>query len=294
MVNTIFKSWNSWNLKTKAVYILGVIWIIELFFLGQEYNKSEEILKSPINEILLQDIEKSYRATARMQLNNIGNCIVKDIEEKGYKNIEEYLVSIHKCWSEARNGWITWDIFVFDRISKKMVYDNSPDCMKWWKFRDFNAELEKEYVLKGEEKGECFMHKDKNSCVKAIKELYNKWNTDMNSKLYWDFDESKEWLESYVIPSLSNWFQGKLWFNGVASKEDIQLQIVLWTQEDEALLNFRYSISNLKEISWDVTWFIDNVMVILSIITLNCWLMYLLLTIIIKQKQNGTDDNNSL
>lgn len=294
MTKEIRKSWKSFNYKTKFLYIMGIVWIILLFFMGWEYDKSEKILNTNISNKLEETIESIYREQARMQLKSISSCILEDIKDNNYKEITEYMLSIHKCWAEARNGWLTWDIFVFDRISKKMVYDNSPDCMKWWEFRDFNPELEKNYVLKGEEKWECFMHNDKKLCVSAMDKMYNIGNTDDKSYITWKFDGSEEWLESIVTPSISAWFSWRLWMNWVSVKWDIQLQIVLWTQKDEAFANFKWFTDDFNEIKTTTKEFVENIMNILWIILINSACMYLLMTLIVKENKYGSDDNNSL
>ena len=121
MVNDIKNSWKAYNYKTKSIYILGIAWIIALFFIWQEYNASENIKKSDLKIQITKDIEIYSRANARFQVQNIANCIVKDIEQNKYTTFEQMQLSIHKCWSNARNGGLTWDIFVFDRICKYLI-----------------------------------------------------------------------------------------------------------------------------------------------------------------------------
>ena len=294
MVNDIKNSWKAYNYKTKSIYMLGIAWIIALFFIWQEYNASENIKKSDLKIQITKDIEIYSRANARFQVQNIANCIVKDIEENKYTTLDKMQLSIHKCWSNARNGWLTGDIFVFDRISRKMIYDNSTDCMKGWEFRDFDFEKEKIYLAEWKEKWECFMHSNKDMCYEAIKDLYNIWNTNQYSNISWEFDNSPEWLESYVIPNLTVWFNWELWKNGVKTTNNIQLQVVIGTQKDEALSYFANSKKELENVSNNVEDFIKNIMVIMWIITIICGWMYLLLTLIIKEGQYGNNDNSSL
>ena len=294
MVNDIKNSWKAYNYKTKSIYILGIAWIIALFFIWQEYNASENIKKSDLKIQITKDIEIYSRANARFQVQNIANCIVKDIEQNKYTTFEQMQLSIHKCWSNARNGGLTWDIFVFDRISRKMIYDNSPDCMKGWEFRGFDFEKEKVYLAWWKEKWECFMHSNKEMCVNAIKDLYNIWNTNQYSNIVWGFDNYDEWLESAVIPNLTIWFSGELWKNWVKATNNIQLQVVIWTQKDEALSYFETSKKELENVSNNVEDFIHNIMAIMWIITIICGWMYLLLTLIIKEWQYGNNDNSGL
>jgi len=175
-----------------------------------------------------------------------------------------------------------------------MIYDNSPDCMKGWEFRDFDFEKEKIYLAWWKEKWECFMHSNKEMCVNAIKDLYNIWNTNQYSNIVWGFDNSDEWLESAVIPNLSIWFSGELWKNWVKATDNIQLQVVIWTQKDEALSYFENSKKELENVSNNVEDFIHNIMAIMWIITIICGWMYLLLTLIIKEWQYGNNDNSGL
>lgn len=294
MVNDIKKSWKQYNYKTKSIYILGIAWIIALFFIWQEYNASENIKKTDYAIKLNKDIELYTRANARFQAQNIANCIVKDVEQNKYTTLEQMMLSIHKCWAEARNGGLTGDIFVFDRISRKMVYDNSPDCMKGGEFRDFDFEKEKLYLLQNKEKWECWMHSNKQMCVNAISNLYNIWNTNQYSKIYWKFDDGIEWLESYVIPTLTTWFNWNLGNGWIKTTDNIQLQIVMWSQKDEVMAYFETSQKSLEETTKEVSDFITNIMIIMWIITIICGWMYLLLTLIIKEGQNGNNDNNSL
>lgn len=304
MVNDIKNSWKAYNYKTKSIYILGITWIIALFFIWQEYNVKDYILqkfwfdKNYKNETIQikinKDIEIYSRANARFQVQNIANCIVVDIEQNKYTTLEQMQLSIHKCWSNARNGGLTWDIFVFDRISRKMIYDNSPDCMKWWEFRDFDFEKEKIYLAWWKEKWECSMHSNKNLCQKAIADLYNIWNTNQYSNIYWRFDDSDEWLESTVIPNLSIWFNWQLWQNWVKTIDNIQLQVVIGTQKDEALSYFENSKKELETLWNNTKDFIQNIMAVLWIITIICGWMYLLLTLIIKEGQYGNNNNSSL
>jgi len=88
------------NYKTKSIYILGIAWIIALFFIWQEYNASENIKKSDLKIQITKDIEIYSRANARFQVQNIANCIVKDIEQNKYTTFEQMQLSIHKCWSK--------------------------------------------------------------------------------------------------------------------------------------------------------------------------------------------------
>ena len=131
-------------------------------------------------------------------------------------------------------------------------------------------------------------------CYEAIKDLYNIWNTNQYSNIAWKFDNSDEWLESYVIPNLTIWFNWELWKNWVKTTDNIQLQIVMGTQKDEALSYFWNSKTELENVSNSVEYFIKNIMVVMWIITAICWWMYLLLTLIIKEWQYGNNDNSSL
>lgn len=275
----LFKHWKIIDIKSKSMYLFGILWIISLFIIWQEYNKSEDIKNN-----MSLEIEQNARYNARNIAIWIWECIKWQI--KDYTNIKDIKNIIKFCGSAFRSWWPTWDFFVFDRISKTMFYDWSPDCMKLWNWRDFNPIKEKEFLLNNKKEWECYAHSDQKLCLSAISNLYNIGNTDINSKIYWKYDDSIEWLESYVIPSLWEWFNWNIWEWWVFNINNLQLQIVMWTQEDEVMLHFKNNIKVEK--------FINNITIILSFITFICWCMYFMLTLLIKESKNGHINNNSL
>ncbi len=217
----------------KKAILFSILWLI-LIILIQTRNLDIEKQKyiysiDEVKKTTEKDIQNFARYEARNMAEAIWICIKNNIEEKWINEIGDMLPIISNCWAQHRSWWPTWDFFVFDRISKLMIFDNSPDCAKLWDFRDFTYEWE------------CSIHKDKIACWNAIKDLYNVWNSTRFDKIYWQFDDSIEWLESYVIPSLTKWFNwntGEFW---VIDKNNIQLEIVMWTQTDEVYKNFENS-----------------------------------------------------
>lgn len=196
----------------------------------------------------LEAIESNARYTARAMVKWIWECIKKEYQNKPFTSIKDMEEKISLCGADHRSGWPTWDFFVFDRVSRTMVFDWSSDCMKGWEWRDFDFSKEYNYLQEKKEVWECWMHTDQNLCVTAIKDLYQIWNTDELSNIYWKFDDDYEWLESYVIPSLSEWFNWRLWAWWVFSINNAQLQIVVWTQQDEVMNFYKKSIELFVDI----------------------------------------------
>ena len=196
-----------------------------------------------VKEATERDIEEYTRKQARYAAKSIWKCIQWEVEKNWFKTTDEMLLTIRNCGAEYRNGWDTGDFFVFDRISKRMVYDNSPDCLKGWVNRFFYDRYEEDWLENNKQKGECWMHENKEQCEKAIGRLYNVWTTSKQSKIRWQFDDSSEWLESYVIPSMSEWFNGAIgqWGTFNNDQKNVQLQIVVGSQKDEVLSNFENS-----------------------------------------------------
>lgn len=248
-------------------------------------NEKDNYLNSisTVRHTAEQDIENFARYNSRAAAKWIWECIKYEIDKHWLKTINEMLETIRNCWSEYRSWWPTWDFFVFDRISWTIVYDWSYDCMKWGERRPFNYKLEEIFLKNNQEKWECFMHQDKNKCLIAIKDLYNIWNTEENSKIYWKFDDSKEWLESYVIPKIANWFEWPIWEWWVFNSDNIQLQVVMWTQEDEVFKNFKTSWDTFEK---NKTYWINYITGIFNsyiyLVVLLC-LMSIITTIVIKK-----------
>lgn len=278
MVKTI-KSFLQIEWKMKLLYLLWVFIIIWLF-LAMEV----EVIINNINNLstttaswYIQSIEKNNRSTARYMAVWIWECI----KQHNFSTIWEMEDVIRMCWAEHRSWWPTWDFFVFDRVSRTIVYDWSPDCMKDWELRAFDYMLEKNNK---EDVWECWMHQDRWLCVSAIEKLYNLWNTDDKSNIYWKFDDSYEWLESYVIPSLTYWFKWPIWNKWVFNLNNIQLQIVVWTQKDEVM-------SEYKEVGENYNLLNENINKVNFLIHITLWwvviisiIMFFITTLILKLK----------
>ena len=270
------------NWKMKVLYWLW-IWVVLSLFLALELEN--DIIQT--NNWLIQteqqfnkDIETAHRTTARYMAKAIGLCIKSRYNEHKFENLEEMTKIISECGAEHRSWWLTWDFFVFDRVSRTMVFDGSSDCMKGWEWRPFDFIFEKNNK---KEVGECWMHKDKWLCIQAIEKLYSIWDTDYNSNIYILFDEDFERLESSVIPSLSNWFKGKLWAGGVFSLDNLQLQIVMWTQKDEVMAHYQPTISKYTELKNNTNEVNAKINFILWSVVILSILMFFFTTLILKQ-----------
>ena len=234
-IKRIFQHKSSFTILLVWVFLL-IIWTIYWTF----------------REVVRINIENTTRDSARQMAKWIWDCIYKEIKHHDFSSISEMMQTIHNCWSEFRSWWPTWDFFVFDRISKKMVYDGSPDCMKWWANRPFYWKNEVAYLKDSLAEWECWMHQDKEQCKNAIYDLYNIGNTDKYSKIRWQFDDSHEWLESYVIPWMRMWLSGIIWKSWTKDDDNIQLQIVMWTQKDEIFAKRNLILLIMDIIFWSM------------------------------------------
>lgn len=255
--------------------VIIIIWQIKII----DEKIPESILSSEHTfQTAQNDMESFARTEARYMAKWIWECIKSWIE-----NWYPLLTTIYNCWANHRSWWESWDFFVFDRIAKKMIYDWSPDCLKWWISRSFDNEFEK--IFTGTNQWECYMHHNREQCISAINDLYNIWDTDNNSNIWWQFDDSPEWLESYVIPEVRKWFNWIIWNNWIKTWNNMQLQIVMWTQKDEVYKNFKNTILEYKKTLDEKINLLKQLILYVRIIVILMIIMAFLNVIILKYNQ---------
>ena len=270
MVKKWINVWKHTNWKAKSLYalwILFVIWIMQIMNL----ETTKENAKN--------DIENFARSNARYIAKGIWECIKSEVDTNWYTSKYDLQIITKNCWAEHRSWWPTWDFFVVNLADKTMFYDGSPDCLKGWELRPFDANKEKYYIENNIKEWECWMHQNPLLCMKAIWNLINIKTTDSNSKIYWQFDDSIEWLESYTIPTNSSWFKWPIWLGWVSNEDNIQLMVVVWTQKDEVYSQF----TNVFDY-WNKT---ENIIVFMALIF--CVMLFIT-TLALKKCDNGNTD----
>ena len=279
--------------KTVSTFLVMLLMMAVLFqykAIRDDYDRIIDSISTSKTNMRI-NIEDAHRWTARAMAYAIWDCMMKDITDNKYTTIEEFSHSFNKCWIEQRNWGLTWDGFVVDTISMTMVADWSPDCLKGWEWRCFNHNKELIRIKNWEQQWECWMHSDPKLCQEAIAKLYNIRNTDEWSWIYWKFDDSYEWLESYTIPTRTTWFNGSIWKGWVIDKDNIQLMIVVWTQEDEVMKRYEKSFNSVNYIEKMVGTYKMWINIIMLKVMWLLFLMWVITILAVKKKYYGTNTN---
>lgn len=201
------------NVRKIVSYTILILYIITIGFVfylqGTRIDFKQEI------------VNVATRQTDRTVL-GIAQCANDEILEG-----KEIKHALYDCGTSHRAFGDTGDFFAVDIIAKKMLVDNSPDCMKNGINRSFD------------EKGECSMHSDPERCKEAIKDIYN-----LKDHTWWKFDNSVEHISCAYIPTKQSGFKGMLGIDGVKDTDNIQIAVCMGMQDDELSKEFGNIIKN--------------------------------------------------
>lgn len=130
----------------------------------------------------------------------------------------------------------TGDMFAFDLRTKEFIFDPSLDCfIEGGKYMTYESE--------------CSIHNDKEVCGSVLKILNSGYDSDQYQKVWWKFDNAKEYLEWVILP------QEQFGFDGVERGgllQPRQVVLVQGVQEDEILeryASFRVTVHILGFLS---------------------------------------------
>ena len=160
------------------------------------------------------NLENSARTQARYNLEQIKAC-VNDLTVEGTN--EELEKTLKTCARRSRVS-PTGDVFAYDMGSREFVFDPSLDCfVEGGKFMTVESE--------------CQLHTEPKQCEQALAVLGQGYDSDENTKLSWQFDDSEEYLEFKILPEETLGFKGIQ--RGSNRKRPHQLVVVQGIQEDE-------------------------------------------------------------
>ena len=158
-------------------------------------------------------IENNWREQARFTLQSSKYSINRLINEEWIPT--EKAVDI--VMRQIRNGGATWDAHSYyltykQNLDSKIFFDASSDCKSWaWIYSI------KEVIP---------LFKDKISTENAFKQILLWVDSNWRTKLSWNFDWNKEWLEYIAMP------------NNSSNPSEWAYMLVLWTQSDEVYKNY--------------------------------------------------------
>ena len=174
-----------------------------------------------------ENIEIQQRQQARRTLNYLRDMLIRDIKEDevDVKNKTQLQEWFKDHVSGVLNGGDTGDVFVIELGSEEFIWDGSPDCAK------------DEFTSNGRFiKNESQYHKRPDLAVKALEKMKLGIDTKEGDNNYWQFDDSKEYLEWIVIPADKLGFDSEPYtIGGIKNPEYNKILIQLGTQEDEVM-----------------------------------------------------------
>ena len=156
--------------------------------------------------LLHREVQDSYRKQARYNLEQIKYCYTSIVENYGVKKASQI------CTAKSKTGF-TGDVYVLDADTKEFVYENSNDTSK------DSLTFTKDSV------GVYF--NDWESGDRVIKTILLGKDSEEDTKAFYLFDNSIEWLEWKYLP------------DDVKNDNDLKLIAVQGVQSDEAYANFK-------------------------------------------------------
>ena len=227
-------------MKTKNRIILQLVIFTTMIGLFFVIGKASVILINftNFNSEMMYNIEQSSRYQARLQLENIRTIAIQDIKS-GQLNVDDkYNMQswAKKNISSLLNGGPTGDAFMIELGTEQFIWDGSPDCSKT------------EFIENGRYmKDETLMHVNKEQVEKTLNLMRLGVDTELGYNYWWQFDDSKEWLEWIVIPVDKYGFNGEAsTVGGLKNNEYKKLIIVLGTQSDEATYSYSQSVKTIN------------------------------------------------
>ena len=143
--------------------------------------------------------EQSARQVARYNVDNVRNCINelilgKDQINYRYVSDDEIQKALKVCGQKMRITE-TGDIFAVNLQTLDFVFDPSLDC-----YVDGGKKLTAD--------SECTLHKDPAVCKAVVPLLTSGYDSEPNTRAWWQFNSSREYLEWAVAPSESKGYDG--------------------------------------------------------------------------------------
>lgn len=138
--------------------------------------------------------ENSARIQAKYNLKQTQSC-VNDLllnNEGKTVNNESIEKALKVCAKDMRVS-PTGDMFAYDLRTKEFIFDPSLDC----------------FVEGGKymtEESECNLHNDKDICRRVLRTLTSGYDSDQHQKVWWKFDNAREYLEWVILPSEQSGF----------------------------------------------------------------------------------------
>lgn len=216
------------------ILVFGIC--IGVLFLGFISITAINVVDSSLPKI----IEHTWRSQAKASLNDLRNRLARDIT-KGTVKVEDEL-SLQE-WSKqnlsgATNGGPTGDGFMINLGNEKFLWDGSPDCAK------------PEFVTNGRfMKDESQLHMNKEQAVKILELMRLGLDTEPENNYWWQFDDSKEYLEWVVVPTDKIGFNNEPYtVGGIKNPKYTKILIQLGTQKDEIEKPYEPIFDALKNI----------------------------------------------
>ena len=174
-------------------------------------------------------LETSARITAQYNLKQAQTCVndllLKNADSPIYNtnitndDVEKALKTCAREMHVTQTG----DMFAYSLRTLDFIFDPSLDC----------------YVEGGKKMtadSECTLHKDPAICKQAMAIMNTGYNSDIHQRVWWQFDNAREYLEWVVLPS------EKMGFDGVPRGGVLkpnQVLLVQGAQEDELWDRYR-------------------------------------------------------
>ena len=174
-------------------------------------------------------LEYSARITAQYNLKQAQVCVndllLGDADSQVYNTSitnEQIEKAIKTCAREMKVTQ-TGDMFAYSLRTLDFIFDPSLDC----------------YVEGGKKMtpdSECELHQDKEICKQVLPVMNIGYNSDINQRVWWRFDNAREYLEWVVLPNERTGFDGV--HRGGILKPN-QVLLVQGVQEDELWDRYR-------------------------------------------------------
>jgi len=173
--------------------------------------------------------ELSARTTAKFNLQQAKSCVNDLLLNSADQPI--YNINIHndeiekalKTCAREMKVTTTGDMFAFNLRTLEFVFDPSLDCF---------VEGGKYMTLESE----CSLHKDPKKCKEVMAVMYTGYDSNIDRMSWWQFNNSREYLEWVILPSERIGFDG-LTRGGILKPN--QILLAQGVQEDELWARYR-------------------------------------------------------
>lgn len=237
------------------LFVIIVLGLFAEFSIERIYIPQVKANFDNFKESAKNDIEQTYRQLARNQLKQMQFCISTLMNDTSYKMqmpFDDKLFFVMDTCSKKARQTLTGDVFSFRLTDYMFVYDPSLDCLPsnntGKKFLDSKESME---IMKKIQAGdtsleypECYLHKIPSHCFTARTELTRGYDSRHGDNVYWDFDDSPEWLEWIVLPVEDYGYDAVP--RGHEKQKPLQYVLAIGTQADEAFTTFQNSIKAME------------------------------------------------